>query len=68
MPPYLANAKTKKFVLSNSTTTSFLSLGPTIDYNRNSDVISDFKVQPPSTYFTFDSNTYTLSYNLKELL
>jgi hypothetical protein len=68
MPPYLVNAKIKKFVLSNSTTTNFLSLGPTVDYNGNSDIISDFKVQPQSIYFTFDNNTYTLSYNLKELL
>ena len=44
MAPYLANAKTKKFVLTNSTATSFLSLGPTVDYNGNTDIISDFQV------------------------
>ncbi len=44
MPPYLANVNKNKIVLLNSTTTNFLSLGPTVDYNGNLNIIDDFRV------------------------
>jgi hypothetical protein len=68
IPPYLANAKVTKFVLSDQTSFTSLNLGPAIDLNGRDDFISDFKVSPNSTYFTLDSDTYTLNFNLKELL
>ena len=68
IPPYLANANVKKIVLSDQTSFNSLSLGPAIDLNGRDDFISVFKVSPNSTYFTLDSDTYNLNFNLKELL
>jgi hypothetical protein len=65
MLTYLTNTKDIKFVLSNSTTENFVSLHQILDINGNYDVISDFKVQPESNYFTLDNSTHTLSFNLK---
>ena len=53
---------------SNGSSFTSLNLGPAIDLNGRDDFISDFKVSPNSTYFKLDSDTYTLNFNLKELL